>query len=115
MVLCISKNCLHKYSPDSKILNPSDFILVVNNAFTREPHKAVYNKLRREYICVLEEAGVDVLYTSDVSKYCFKQVVDMREMKFTSMKEKVDYLSGINKTIFTYVEDHSKAAEEGTQ
>ncbi len=104
-LLVIKKEYL--YDINFSNLDYSKFAILISDKFDTPERKLMFGMVKREIINPLYELGIDVIYTNNIEKWCFKQphinlsfdtVSEMKNFFKETTKEVINEVTGITPT-----------------
>lgn len=91
-----------KLDNDQGKLNLDNFAIFISNLFVDdERYKLVYKKIKKDYIDLANEAGIDIVYTNSIENRLFKN--GSVKPKFKTIVEMNQFLEKINDNIHQYI------------
>lgn len=79
------------YEELASVINPEDYVLVVNNnLFTELHYRNFSKKVKKEYIDNFAQLSVDIVYTNNIDNWFFKN--NFKKPNFTKATDMVNHL-----------------------
>jgi len=96
-LLTIESNYIFTMNPNE--LDKKRIVLFLSRDFaTGKSFGNIYRKINKDIIIPLQESGVDVIVTSDVKRWCYKNNLTLP--KFKTINSRNEYLNKLSKQIF---------------
>ncbi len=93
MLLVVKKEFVWNINKDKP--DPKQFTLIISNTFVNEEkYSTLFKRLEKDYITEAITQNIDIIYTNDIVKHCYKYTFN--KPKFKSVSEMMSYLDSLN-------------------